>query len=109
MRAIQKYEQREVPFAAWILRVARNAALDHVRSSRMIPVEEVRTTDDGYEDVASSRYQSLKTALERTSRSATRGAGAATHRRALADRDRRATGKRPRCLSRDCTTAGARR
>ena len=30
MTAIQKYEPREVPFAAWILRVARNAALDHL-------------------------------------------------------------------------------
>jgi RNA polymerase sigma-70 factor, ECF subfamily len=30
MTAIQRYEPREVPFAAWILRVARNAALDHL-------------------------------------------------------------------------------
>ena len=30
MTAIQSYEPREVPFAAWILRVARNAALDHL-------------------------------------------------------------------------------
>jgi RNA polymerase sigma-70 factor, ECF subfamily len=30
MTAIRKYEPREVPFAAWILRVARNAALDHL-------------------------------------------------------------------------------
>ena len=30
MTAIQKYEPRQVPFAAWILRVARNAALDHL-------------------------------------------------------------------------------
>ena len=29
--AINEYEQREVPFAAWILRFARNAALDHMR------------------------------------------------------------------------------
>ena len=29
-----KYEQREVPFSAWILRVARNAALDHLRARR---------------------------------------------------------------------------
>ncbi len=62
---IQKYEQREVPFSAWILRVARNAALDHMRSRRMIPVEEVRTSDEGCEDVRFDRYQSLKEALER--------------------------------------------
>ena len=30
MAASQSYEPREVPFAAWILRVARNAALDHL-------------------------------------------------------------------------------
>jgi RNA polymerase sigma-70 factor, ECF subfamily len=30
--AIRRYEQREVPFAGWLLRVARNAALDHLRS-----------------------------------------------------------------------------
>ena len=34
MKAIQKYEQRDVPFAAWIMRVARNAALDHMRARR---------------------------------------------------------------------------
>src|SRR5678815_3031657 len=45
--AIQKYEPREVPFAAWILRVSRNAALDHLRSRRQIPFEEVRTDDGG--------------------------------------------------------------
>ena len=28
--AIQKYEPRELPFAAWILRVSRNAALDYL-------------------------------------------------------------------------------
>jgi RNA polymerase sigma-70 factor (ECF subfamily) len=27
---IQRYEPREIPFAAWILRVSRNAALDHL-------------------------------------------------------------------------------
>ena len=30
MTAIQRYEPREIPFAAWILRVARNAALAHL-------------------------------------------------------------------------------
>jgi DNA-directed RNA polymerase specialized sigma24 family protein len=28
---IDRYEEREVPFHAWILRVSRNVALDHVR------------------------------------------------------------------------------
>ena len=30
MKAIHKYERRDVPFAAWIIRVARNVALDHI-------------------------------------------------------------------------------
>jgi DNA-directed RNA polymerase specialized sigma24 family protein len=30
--AIARYEQREAPFPAWLLRVAGNAALDHPRS-----------------------------------------------------------------------------
>ena len=63
MRAIQKYEEREVPFAAWILRVARNAALDHVRARRQIPVEEVRIADDGHEQTSFEYSRALKTAL----------------------------------------------
>jgi RNA polymerase sigma-70 factor (ECF subfamily) len=30
MTTIQTYEPREIPFAAWILRVSRKAALDHL-------------------------------------------------------------------------------
>ena len=63
MRAIQKYEERDVPFAAWILRVARNAALDHVRSRRQIPVEEVRISEGGDEQTSYEYSQALKAAL----------------------------------------------
>ena len=65
MNAIQRYEQREVPFAAWILRVARNAALDHVRARRQIPVEEVRVDDEGHEQTGFERSQCIRAALER--------------------------------------------
>ncbi len=41
MRVIGKYEERDVPFFAWALRVARNVAMDHIRSERLVPVEEV--------------------------------------------------------------------
>jgi RNA polymerase sigma-70 factor (ECF subfamily) len=44
--AIDKYEPREVPFLAWILRVARNMALDHLRARRTIPCEELRLHDE---------------------------------------------------------------
>lgn len=48
--AIDKYEPRSVPFTAWILRVARNIAIDHLRQRRTVPCEEVfepsRQTDE---------------------------------------------------------------
>jgi RNA polymerase sigma-70 factor (ECF subfamily) len=60
---IRRYEQREVPFSAWILRVARNAALDHIRSRRMVPVEEVRISNEGQDEIRFDRYSSLRDAL----------------------------------------------
>jgi RNA polymerase sigma-70 factor, ECF subfamily len=64
MTKIGKYEQREVPFAAWILRVARNAALDHIRSRRSIPTEEVQIADTGQAQLGAERGQDLRQALE---------------------------------------------
>ncbi len=64
MTAINKYEQREVPFAAWIMRVARNAALDHMRARRAIPAEEVRIADGGYAQTSLNLTQDLRRALE---------------------------------------------
>jgi RNA polymerase sigma-70 factor (ECF subfamily) len=63
--AIHKYEPREVPFTAWILRVSRNAALDYLRARRQIPFEEVRTDDHGHEQVGFERSQCLRDALWR--------------------------------------------
>lgn len=42
---IGKYEERNVPFFAWLLRVARNVAVDHIRQQRVVPVEDVRATE----------------------------------------------------------------
>lgn len=64
MKAIQKYEQREAPFDAWILRVARNAALDHLRARRAIPTEEVRLADTGSAQTGLDRGRALRQALE---------------------------------------------
>jgi len=61
--AIQKYEPRAVPFAAWILRVSRNVALDHLRAHRQIPFEEIRTDDEGHEQIGFERSQCLRDAL----------------------------------------------
>jgi RNA polymerase sigma-70 factor, ECF subfamily len=62
--AIKKYEPREVPFAAWILRVARNAALDHLRARRMTPCEDVRVQDDDHRQISHERGRDLREALE---------------------------------------------
>jgi RNA polymerase sigma-70 factor (ECF subfamily) len=63
MKAIKKYEPREVPFAAWIMRVARNAALDHLRARRALPTEEVRIADNGSAQVGLDRGRDLRQAL----------------------------------------------
>ncbi|MBV9818439.1 MAG: sigma-70 family RNA polymerase sigma factor [Solirubrobacterales bacterium] len=39
MTAINKYDDRGVPFFAWLLRMARNLAIDHLRARRATPVE----------------------------------------------------------------------
>jgi RNA polymerase sigma-70 factor (ECF subfamily) len=59
MTALPKYEPRDVPFSAWILRVARNVALDHMRQRRPVPCEDVRELDIHEEDDETSRHRSL--------------------------------------------------
>jgi RNA polymerase sigma-70 factor, ECF subfamily len=61
--AVARYEPRSVPFSAWILRVAHNAAIDYVRARRAIPVEEVRSPEIEAEDVARDRCDALRSAL----------------------------------------------
>ena len=46
MRVLDRYEDRGLPFHAWVLRVARNVALDYVRRRRTIPCAEVRASDE---------------------------------------------------------------
>src|SRR5215213_9147587 len=52
MTAICKYEQRATPFAGWILRLAHNAAVDHLRARRMVPAPEIFGEDDRVDDDA---------------------------------------------------------
>ena len=37
MTTIGKYDDRGVPFFAWLLRMARNVAIDHLRANRFTP------------------------------------------------------------------------
>jgi RNA polymerase sigma-70 factor, ECF subfamily len=43
--AIVKYDDRGVPFFAWLLRLARNVAIDHLRADRLLPTQEVLDPD----------------------------------------------------------------
>jgi RNA polymerase sigma-70 factor, ECF subfamily len=41
MTSLAKYDDRGVPFFAWLIRLARNVAIDHLRANRVTPVEDV--------------------------------------------------------------------
>src|SRR5437588_984323 len=45
MTTLGKYDDRGIPFLAWLLRLARNVAIDHLRANRMIPSESVLDPD----------------------------------------------------------------
>jgi RNA polymerase sigma-70 factor (ECF subfamily) len=62
-KALGRYEPRAVPFSAWILRVAHNAAIDHMRVRRAVPVEEIRNPETEAEDIGRDRCDALRTAL----------------------------------------------
>ena len=38
---MERYDERRAPFSAWLLRIARNAALDHLRHSRAVPSDDL--------------------------------------------------------------------
>ncbi len=60
MTVLVKYDQRETPFFGWLLRLAHNAAIDHLRARRASPVEEVFGADERCDD---ERAQDLSESL----------------------------------------------
>jgi RNA polymerase sigma-70 factor (ECF subfamily) len=58
-----RYEPGEAPFRAWILRVAHNAAIDHVRQTRAFPCAEIRTIHEHVDEPPIERRASLREAL----------------------------------------------
>src|SRR5215211_4066408 len=64
LTALGRYEPRVVPFSAWILRVAHNAAIDHMRARRPVPCEEVRSTELEYDASGRERFADLQLALD---------------------------------------------
>ncbi len=45
MTTLVRYDDRGVPFFAWLLRMARNVAIDHLRANRLTPTENVLDPD----------------------------------------------------------------
>jgi RNA polymerase sigma-70 factor, ECF subfamily len=62
--AIVKYDDRGVPFSGWLLRLARNASLDHLRRRRATPTEEVFGADSHVDESVLDRSRSLRAALD---------------------------------------------
>jgi len=60
---IVKYDERGVPFSGWLLRMARNVALDHLRRRQPLPTEEVFAPDSHIEDGAADRARDFHEAL----------------------------------------------
>jgi RNA polymerase sigma-70 factor (ECF subfamily) len=58
-----RYEPSEASFRAWLLRVAHNAAIDHVRRTRAFPCEEIRTIHEHVDEPPLERRASLREAL----------------------------------------------
>jgi RNA polymerase sigma-70 factor (ECF subfamily) len=65
VRAVGKYEEREVSFLAWIVRVARNVAVDFIRAERLVPVEDLRQGEKGspWDRLLDGRTQELRDAF----------------------------------------------
>jgi RNA polymerase sigma-70 factor, ECF subfamily len=61
---ICKYDDRGIPFSGWLLRLARNVALDHLRRRRATPAEEVYGADTHMDEVSLERARNLRTALD---------------------------------------------
>ncbi len=63
MANLHRYELRNVPFAAWIVRMTRNQAIDKLRERREIPCEEVFGPSVPAEDLDRVRARDLRDAL----------------------------------------------
>ena len=63
MTVLGKYEQREAPFTSWLLRLAHNAAYDHLRRRLPTPAEEVRSPEERAETGPSDDVQVVGQAL----------------------------------------------
>ena len=63
MTELGRYEPGGAPFRAWMLRVARNVAIDHCRRTRAVPSDEVQNAPARVDDGEVDRQVSLRQAL----------------------------------------------
>ncbi|HEX8101242.1 MAG TPA: sigma-70 family RNA polymerase sigma factor [Solirubrobacteraceae bacterium] len=61
--SLRRYQRREVPFSAWVLRIAHNTAIDAMRARRATPVAEVRGPAVAFDDIGRERRSDLRDAL----------------------------------------------
>lgn len=63
LTGLDRYRPGEAPFIVWVLRIARNAAIDHVRRVRAVPLDDADRTrvrdDRGAEEVRSALRAAL--------------------------------------------------
>lgn len=63
MTSIGQYQERSQPFTHWLSRVARNAAVDHVRRRRPVPMEDAGALVEARPTATPDMLDSLKVAL----------------------------------------------
>jgi len=64
MGCLPRYEDRGAPFLSWLLRLARNAAIDQMRARRALPVAEPLEQAGDVAGVDHERLETLRSALE---------------------------------------------
>ena len=62
--SLGRYEDRAPPFLSWLVRLARNAAIDQLRSRRAIPVAEPLDSQASTDGADKDRRETLRSALE---------------------------------------------
>src|SRR3954469_8694325 len=61
--SIGRYQERSVPFSAWLLRVTHNLAIDHLRRRRPILCDEARAVEEHAEERGHDLSDALTEAL----------------------------------------------
>jgi len=64
MSVLPQYESAKAPFGAWILRVARNLAIDHLRRRQPVLAEDVFGSDTAIDETGRRLSVSLREALD---------------------------------------------